>query len=69
MANNRISIRCATCGGELVIAKRLGGGYYRANTFSVEALDTFLEEHEQCTLTPDSPVPPFYLSYEQPDEY
>lgn len=68
MANNRMSLRCEECGAEIVIAKRLGGGYYRSSTFSAAALDAFLEKHEHCTLMGES-VPPFTLQYEYPEEY
>ena len=69
MANNRMSLRCEGCGAEIVISKRLGGGYYRSSVFSDDAFDAFLERHEACTLSQDAPAPPFTLQYENPNEY
>ena len=53
MANNRIYLRCNSCGKTLFLGKRLGLGYwyenYRPEEGSLEEqLNRFYDEHEYC---------------------
>ena len=64
MANNRLSLRCNYCGAEYVLAKRLGGPYYRSRVFGCKSFDKFMKEHEDCFWKCEEPHP-FSIVYEE----
>jgi len=53
MANNRMCLKCKTCGKWIPIAKSMGGGYYLSPVFSEERLNDFLDRHTFCIDGPD----------------
>lgn len=70
MADNRIYLRCAGCGKDLYLGKRLGGCYYWENygedgTHLEDNLNEFFEKHLYCNgRGPDC----FYIGYDFEDE-
>lgn len=71
MANNRIYLRCNSCGEKLFLGKRLGGGYwyrnYRLEEGTLEEqLNKFYGKHEFCgEAGPDC----FDIEYEDEDTH
>ena len=66
MADNRISLRCKVCGAEYVLAKRLGGPYYRSHVFGCKSFDKFMKDHEACFWKYEGKHHQFSIIYEDP---
>ena len=66
MADNRISLRCVTCGAEIVLSKYFGGhwGLQTSSDEKGKELYDFIEEHQHEQWNDR----PFELIYED-DEY
>lgn len=74
MANNRIYLRCRTCGKTLFLGKCFGDGYYtnndyyKDNTF-LESLNKFYGEHNWCDGDPvDEHLEPKFVAKDVDNE-
>ena len=48
MANQRMFLRCRSCGEQFFIGKRMRGGYYTGGFVDSEKLDLFYDRHVYC---------------------
>lgn len=66
MANNRIYLKCGSCGVQFMLAKRLAGPYHPGVDHE-ERFEKFLDLHGPCSLPGGFDV--FSLVYESPPDY
>ena len=73
MANNRIYLRCKSCGDHIFIGKRLGSGYWLSENYPeykgvpfLDRLNEFYDKHKYCNDYADC----FEIEYEfEPGEW
>lgn len=71
MANNRIYLRCKSCGEEFFLGKRLTDGYWLCNYHEergsiMDQLNEFYDKHTYCKGNGQDC---FEIAYEMPEEW
>jgi hypothetical protein len=64
MANNRMYMKCNSCGETFFLAKSMGEGFYTWS-FNVNDFNKFLEKHAYCYGGDEGD---FSLEYEEPPQ-